>query len=159
MKQSAVRTEEVGESTTQFAVVPPPEPPTMEEQLTALRTERDALVRQLGTTLDKVTVLQDELKKVTENPLSFALAHLDSGAVLDDAGKELQELCDAVLDQQKAGTFSLTIKVAPFKGESMTFEAATKIAPPKAKRDFSVFYKGDSGLSRNDPKQRELPLN
>lgn len=148
-----------------IAVMNPPDPlAVLREQLAAVEAERDTLKASEAALQREITEYQsalkdreEKLKALEENPLTFALANLDAGQVLIDAGESLKDLCAVVLRRQEKGKLALNITVKPFKGEALVFVPEVKVTEPKPEPQQSVFYSTEDGaLSRNDPRQREF---
>jgi len=97
----------------------------------------------------------------TVRPFADVLRDLHKGAVADDAAVQLAALVQAVQAHGKYGTFTLTIKVEPFKGNDrqVMMSARATAKPPKGDPVGAVFFTDDAGnLHRNDPAQMTLPL-
>lgn len=99
-------------------------------------------------------------------PFADWLREQRKGLTHDELSDALHELIAAVNDTGKAGTLTLTIKVAPLgkTGDVLQVTDAVKLTPPKRDRDASLFYTDDDGnLSKSDPNQpafdslREVP--
>lgn len=148
-----------------ITALPTPSPEQiLRDQIATLTTERDAATarcKSLEVDVAERTVaivdMRARLKAIEENSLSFALANLDAGGVLIDAGEKLQSLAAIVRKREAKGTFKLTITVKPFKGEALVFVPCVSITEPKPEPAQSVFYASEDGeLSRNDPRQKEF---
>lgn len=144
-------------TTPNISLVPPP---TLEEQLAKALAERDAAQRFIEGQKKDIASLTKRVEAHESNTFSFMLANLDYGQTLADSGKGLQELIEAVRNLNAKGRFRLEIEVRPVKGQTaLVFIPDVKISAPKQDPKQSIFFPlGDGKLSRNDPKQRELPL-
>jgi hypothetical protein len=101
--------------------------------------------------------LNAQLKAVDENAFLYALRQLDAGAVLDEAAEETSGLFKECRKLSDSGTLALTLKVKPFKGNSlaMIYEAKVKVSLPKPEASPGVIFVADDGkLSREDPQQK-----
>jgi hypothetical protein len=97
----------------------------------------------------------------SSRPFAETLAELNSGAVSDEMSVKLADLVCAVQATGKKGSLTLTITIAPYKGNSRTVEiaASTTVKKPVDHPHAGVFFAGTNGqLSRNDPQQPTLPL-
>jgi hypothetical protein len=84
-----------------------------------------------------------------------------NGALHDELSDGLQELVAAVMEEGKAGTLTLTIKVGPFgKGDgALQVAAEAKVKPPKAPAGVSIFFATpENNLVRQDPRQQSMEL-
>ncbi len=82
-----------------------------------------------------------------------------SGALHDELSDALAELARAVGEHDKAGTLSLTIRIAPNGANTVIVTDDLKVKAPEAARPASLFFTdGRGNLSRRDPRQPELPL-
>ena len=82
------------------------------------------------------------------------------GALHGELSEQLSELVSAVLEHNKAGTLTIKISVAPTKDGSTVFVSDdVKASVPTADRGGSIMFADDEGnLSRNNPRQMELPM-
>lgn len=83
------------------------------------------------------------------------------GGLHGELTEKLIELVGAVMDHEKAGTLTLTVKVKPAEGSDRTVfvtdEVKAKI--PEADRGSSLFFVDSRDqLTRRNPRQPELPL-
>jgi hypothetical protein len=126
-------------------------------------TAKVQLEKTLGKAGEHIAHIEEQLKSLLENPLIFALHHLDSGAFLIDAGTKLKELVKVVDRLDSKGSFALRLAVKPFKSGSgaFVFVPDLKISEPKPDPAQSIFYaNGETGvLSRSDPRQKEFTFN
>lgn len=140
-----------------LAAVPDPAPADLLTQL----NEQRALVAKLEAERDRHRAnakdLRAEIARINENPLIFALAEIDAGTVLDDAGKKVADLFDLVQKRSEKGKVVITIAAKPFKA-ALVYSAEIKVTEPKLEATPAVIYVEDGKLSRHDPRQRELPL-
>jgi hypothetical protein len=87
------------------------------------------------------------------------LSQIRGGAALADAGKDLQELVQAVRDTGKPGKLSFSITVEPDKADEtvVTLQPDVTLKMPKKPRAKGIFYMDRHGtLTREDPRQLEL---
>lgn len=129
------------------------------EQVASLSAENKALTTRCDKLVAQCDDLATQVKDLEKNPFTFALNNMDAGAVLATAGNELKRLSAIVRERDAKGSFTFRITVKPFKAGALVLEPEIKVSEPKAEATKSVFYSDEEGsLSRNDPKQRELPL-
>jgi hypothetical protein len=105
-----------------------------------------------GRTVDRDT---GEVKEGTVRPFADVLRDLGKGQVADEAAVLLTDLVTAVVTYGRKGVFTLTITVAPFKGNTaqVMVSAVAKSRPPAADPVAALFFAGDDGnLLRNDPR-------
>lgn len=101
----------------------------------------------------------DNLRRI--RPIADVLRDLGQGALVDDAGVALQDLVRDVRAIGKKGRLTLTVDVAPMKGDSgaVMVHAKTDIRPPATEPIGGVFFADDDGvLSKDDPRQMKLSL-
>jgi hypothetical protein len=101
----------------------------------------------------------DTAHAATVRPFADVLSEISKGTVADEAATELAKLVAAVQETGKKGSVTVTIQVAPYKGndEVVNVSAAVIAKPPRAETPTSIFYtSADGNLSRNDP--NALPL-
>lgn len=92
-------------------------------------------------------------------PFAELLTILDKGTAHAEASRALHDLVAAVADTGKAGTMTLTIKLAPLKGSTDQIVVAAQVTakPPKSEPGAAIFWRDKSGnLVRNDPNQPEI---
>src|SRR5260370_30057327 len=84
-----------------------------------------------GRTVDRDT---GEVKEGTVRPFADVLRDLGKGQVADEAAVLLTDLVTAVVTYGRKGVFTLTITVAPFKGNTaqVMVSAVAKSRPPAA---------------------------
>lgn len=83
------------------------------------------------------------------------------GALHTELSEQLADLVHSCVETGKKGKLTLTIAVAPMKGEEgvLTITDDVKVAAPKPDARPAIFFADEHGnLSRNDPRQTELPL-
>lgn len=93
-------------------------------------------------------------------PFFDTLREVRAGEVLDDLAERMQELVHAVQVANAAGSLTLTIEVRPMKGstEAVVVSDAIKVKAPTLKSKGTVMFPTPEGnLSRQHPKQAELP--
>lgn len=89
------------------------------------------------------------------------LSQIRGGAALTDAGKDLQELVQAVREAGKPGKLTFSITVEPDKADDsvVTLQPDVVLKLPKKARAKGIFYMDRHGnLTREDPRQIELEL-
>jgi hypothetical protein len=90
------------------------------------------------------------------------ILQLNNGATVTELGEALESVVAAVRAAGKAGSITLTIKVAPASKKStdvLMVESQVKTKLPEPERGMTIFYATeDNRLVRNDPKQQMLPL-
>lgn len=92
-------------------------------------------------------------------PFAELMTMLDHGTVHAEASRGLHDLTAAVRDTGKAGTMTITLKLAPLKGntDQLVIQAQVATKPPKSEPTSAIFYVDNSGnLVRNDPRQPEI---
>lgn len=90
----------------------------------------------------------------------FLQEHRGAG-LHNELSEGLAELTAAVLRQQKKGSLTVTVNVAPAEGAAVAVVVTdeVKVKAPKAATPPSLFFSDDHGnLSRRDPRQTEMPL-
>jgi hypothetical protein len=82
------------------------------------------------------------------------------GATHDDLSDALQELVEAVCEENKAGKLVLTISIKPKgKGDGLEVAAEVKLAPPLPPPGVSLFFaSAENNLVRSDPRQQAMEL-
>jgi hypothetical protein len=93
-------------------------------------------------------------------PFTVWLQEQRGGGLHGELSEKLAELSRAVLDNEKAGTLTLTIKVSPSKMDgAVQVEDKIAVKTPEGDRGAAIFFPDALGnLSRRDPRQPELPL-
>jgi hypothetical protein len=93
-------------------------------------------------------------------PFGAVVQEQRNGLLHSELSEKLADLVGAVLEHEKPGALTLTIKVTPNKdGSSLLVTDDVKVKAPAAPRRPSVFFADSHGnLSRRDPRQPELPL-
>lgn len=141
------------------ALPPPSELDVLREKLAQSETNEAALSRQCSALTETNEILSDRLAVVEKNSFSFALSNIDAGHVLEEAGTELMRLASLVAERQEPGELVVKIKVKPHQANAHEFNAAIKVTEPKVEPFRAIFFRNDDGqLTRQDPRQRELPL-
>ena len=103
----------------------------------------------------------DRSERAEVRPFADILRDLDHGQVADEAAIQLQSLVEAVMTNGKKGTFTLTVEVAPWKGNKTALQVSAKATtkPPAGEAVAAVFFTDDNfNLIREDPNQPQLPL-
>lgn len=94
-------------------------------------------------------------------PFSQFLVEQRRGGLHGELSDRLQEVVAAVAEHQKPGSLTLTLKIKPAEkgiGQYVVTDEIRAKAPEGA-RGASLFFADDHGnLSRDDPRQPELPL-
>lgn len=82
-----------------------------------------------------------------------------NGLTHEELTEELQKLVAAVVEERKAGTLTLKIKLEP-KGDGTVMLVDEVVAkPPKRTKGGSLFFvTPENNLARQDPRQNNLPL-
>jgi hypothetical protein len=90
------------------------------------------------------------------------ILQLNNGATVAELSEALESVVAAVRAAGKAGSITLTIKVAPASKKStdvLMVESQVKTKLPEPERGMTIFYATeDNHLVRSDPKQQMLPL-
>lgn len=94
------------------------------------------------------------------NPLFAMLAALRRGEFLQDAIEELGEVLEAVEQHRKKGQLTITFTFTPsgVQGAVTVGDTVTGKLPRPEVGETLMFFTGDGGLSRRDPRQPELPF-
>lgn len=93
--------------------------------------------------------------------LTEILSQIRGGAALEEAGRDLQELVQAVRDTGKPGKLTFSITVEPDKTDEtvVTLQPDVTLKIPKRAKAKGMFYMDSHGrLTREDPRQIELEL-
>lgn len=99
--------------------------------------------------------------EVRVRPLADTLRDLGRGRVIDEAAVLLQDVVRAVKDSGKKGRLTITVDVAPMKGNDaalLVSANATAKLPPSEPIAGAFFPDVDGNLLRDDPRQPMLPL-
>lgn len=99
--------------------------------------------------------------RATTKPFTQFIAEQRRGALHTELSDQLAELVHACLETGKKGKLALTISVAPIKDADGTVSITddVKLTAPKPDAKPSIFFTDEQGnLSRQDPRQVELPL-
>lgn len=94
-------------------------------------------------------------------PFGAWLHEQRNGSLHAELGEHLAEITARVVELQKSGTVTLTVKIAPTgEGQNSVFITDDVNAkPPQPARPKALFFSDSKGnLSRRDPRQAELPL-
>lgn len=89
------------------------------------------------------------------------LQQIRGGSALEEAGRDLQELVQAVRETGKAGKLIFSITVEPDKADEtvVTLQPDITLKIPKRAKAKGMFYMDSHGrLTREDPRQIELEL-
>jgi hypothetical protein len=143
---------------------------TAEQRLEAKVTELMAANGALQSTLeqlDKTTAQAvrerdaavEKVTKIEGNTFMQVMGQLDAGAVLEEAGVELEKAVKAVSVIGGKGEVTIKVTVRPPKETTGTLvlDAGVGSKIPKPKSEPSLFYPlADGKLSRKDPRQREF---
>lgn len=93
-------------------------------------------------------------------PFAAWLQEQRQGGLHGEVSDALAELVSKVAEHGKAGTLTLTVKVSPSKVDGAV-EVDDKLAlkAPEPEKSAALFFADSRGnLSRQDPRQPELPL-
>ena len=99
--------------------------------------------------------------EATPRPFTAVLNDQREGALADELADRLAELVNAVIEYEKAGSLTLTLKVNPTElgDRAVVITDTVKAKVPEAAREKTLFFAGTSGdLSRRNPRQMELDL-
>lgn len=91
-------------------------------------------------------------------PLADWLTQQRKGALNIEAGEALVDLTERVKDTRKAGTLTIEIKIAPGPGSSLKVSDDIKLKLPSHDREVALWFADDTGLTRRDPDQPEMPF-
>lgn len=95
-------------------------------------------------------------------PFATTLNEVDEGRAHTRISDQFADLVAAVRETGKAGTITITVKVAPIsKGTADAFmvSAGAVVKAPKQDTPASIFFPTkDGNLSRNDARQPQLPM-
>jgi hypothetical protein len=94
-------------------------------------------------------------------PFAAVLQDLNGGATVARLSAELHDLVEAVTATGKAGTLTLTLKVAPVakrNTDALNVTAAVAAKRPQEDAPTTVFFVDGGSLVRNNPAQPQLPL-
>lgn len=93
-------------------------------------------------------------------PIFDVLSQIRGGAAINDAAKDLNELCRHVKETGKAGTLTIKLTVEPDKTDNtvVTIQPDVTLKLPKKPRAKGIFYVDDrtGDVTREDPRQLEL---
>lgn len=96
------------------------------------------------------------------NSILALLQNQRAGVCMSELSEKLQQLSNTVRGTGKKGKLTLEITMNPLQkggGHAVTVTDKISLKLPQDEPEVSVFYVGDQGqLTRNDPRQRELPL-
>lgn len=92
-------------------------------------------------------------------PFADVLRDLAGGQSYDQLTGALSEIVEAVMLTRKAGDLTLKLKITPNGENSVRIADEIKVKVPEENRGHSIFFVASGGiLSRNDPRQGDLPL-
>lgn len=94
-------------------------------------------------------------------PFASVMRDFGRGQVLEDAAQQLQDIVRAVAEHGKKGVLTITVEVAPMKGDrgALLVTAKTNAKAPQADATATVFYADQRGnLLRDHPDQTTIPL-
>lgn len=96
----------------------------------------------------------------TRKPFAAFIQEQRGGGLHGELSDALAELVLACDEHRKAGTLTLTIKVAPNSdGVTVTVTDKLVVKAPEGERGAALFFvDADGNLNRRDPRQIELPL-
>lgn len=91
-------------------------------------------------------------------PITDVIAQLRMGETLDEASEKFNELVQAVDATGKPGTFTMKITIKPSTSGALEITDDITIKKPEGTKGSSLFFATPEGnLSRNDPRQSEIP--
>lgn len=94
-------------------------------------------------------------------PFAAVLQDINGGQFADQLAHDLQNLVDAVREHGRKGKLTITLEVAPLRGNATAFTVAARrdLKLPQEEPMESVFFGTEDGnLVRDDPRQMALPL-
>jgi hypothetical protein len=97
--------------------------------------------------------------EIVGNSFAATLAQIGHGDVLELANEKLASLVQAVAENEKKGSFTLTITVKPRGRDSGQVELDAEIHTKEPVRELapSMFFIGDDGaLLRDNPRQKKF---
>ena len=83
------------------------------------------------------------------------LTDLSDGQVHEQLTAQMNELANAVNEHSKAGSLTITINLRK-EGRQAIVNAKSTLKVPQAQTEATMFYFGQGGLTRQDPKQMIL---
>ncbi len=90
-------------------------------------------------------------------PFAQFLQEQRRGGLHGELSEALQELVRAVEEHRKAGTVTLTVKVAPFGDGTVAITDRVVLKAPEGERGSGIFFTdADGNLHRQDPRQLEI---
>ena len=90
-------------------------------------------------------------------PFAAFLQEQRRGGLHGELSESLQELVRAVEEHRKAGTLTLTVKVAPFGDGTVAITDKVALKAPEGERGSGIFFTDEEGnLHRSDPRQQEI---
>ena len=92
-------------------------------------------------------------------PFADVLRDLGRGQVIDEAAVMLQDIVNAVRERGKKGRLTLTVEVAPMKGDAaaLVVSAQATAKAPASEPTSAIFYADQPGnLLREDPRQEKF---
>lgn len=92
-------------------------------------------------------------------PFTQFLHEQRRGALHDDLGQALADVCAAAVEHGKPGTVTLTLKIKP-SGDGMVqiVDAVTAKTPVGEKAPSMFWVDGRGNVMRSNPAQAELPI-
>lgn len=91
-------------------------------------------------------------------PLADWLTQQRKGALNVEGGEALVDLINRVKETRKGGSLVIEIKVAPGPGNSLKVSDDLKLKLPSHDREIALWFADESGLTRRDPDQPDLPF-
>lgn len=89
------------------------------------------------------------------------IPQLDYGATEGELDEAIATVANAVKEQQKRGSITLTLTFDPVKHNEAQVEITESIkvvTPQRGRASTTMFIQKDGSLSRRDPRQPELPM-
>lgn len=101
-----------------------------------------------------------EEQSATVRPYAAVLQEIDGGKVHATASAQLASLVEAITSTGKSGSLTLTLKIKPASRNSdvLIVTGAVGIKAPAPEAAESTFFVHNGALSRDNPKQPELPM-
>ena len=143
-------------STAEIHPLPDLDPAEQLNRLHAQIVEAQAANAALESTIE---AQRAHLAKLESNPFALVLNNLDAGSVLEELGDEIQKVTALVDRRQEPGVIAVLMTAKPYKPGCIDFIVEIKTKEPKVEKPHTLFFVGANGqLSRQDPRQRELPF-
>lgn len=151
--------ESAGQQAPNISALPPPPEPTPLEKLNQVEIELAAAKAECAQWKKRSEEAEKYLAELDANPFILALRNIDAGAVLDDAGKEVKTVTEAVhrLGTKGSVTVKLGFAIMDNVADAITIDPTVTAVKPKQKVAKGIFFAdADGNLSRNNPNQGEF---